>query len=69
MNFGSLLQHLLAALAGLGSLVIGRLAQRDVCASTNGGLGTVAIVEGLARYNPVDLCIGAQGGQIKVRYV
>jgi len=54
------MQRLLAALATLGSIVIGRLAQGDVCASTNSGLSAVTAIERLAGNDSVDLCIGTR---------
>lgn len=44
----------LTALATLRALVVGGLAERDVGARTNGGLGAVAAVERFAGYNSVD---------------
>lgn len=44
------------AAATLCRRVLGRLAERDVCACANRGLRTVAAVEGLAGHDAVDLC-------------
>ena len=48
----------LAAPALLGSLIICRLAEGDVGAGTNLGLGAVAAVEGLAGDDSVDFYAG-----------
>lgn len=44
----------LAALAGLGCLIISGLAQRDVCAGTDGSLGAFSAIEVLAGDDSVD---------------
>jgi len=48
----------LTALAALGRLVVGRLAQGDVGTGADGRLGAVAAVERLAGYDSVDLWSG-----------
>lgn len=46
----------LTALAALGSLVIGRFAERNVGAGADRSLGTIAAVESLGGDDAVDLC-------------
>jgi hypothetical protein len=46
----------LAALAALRGIVVSSLAEGDVGAGTNLGLGAITTVERLAGDDPVDLC-------------
>lgn len=48
----------LTALSALRTFVVGSLAERNVCTRADRGLGAVAAVQGFARDDAVDLCIG-----------
>jgi hypothetical protein len=56
------------ALAALRGLVIGRLAERDVCSCAYGRLCAIPTVEGLARYDLVDVYSVIYGQQLTISW-